>query len=183
MHYCARSPDRMAFRQRIAASGFSERCNLHFDDGDAEQKFDVAKVLGRPETDLHVFFCGPSGFIDHVADAAQRAGWPSSHVHLERFGTVPLDTSRDGSFQIKIASTGAVYDVPSDSSVVRILEQHDISVPVSCEQGVCGTCLMRVIEGQPDHRDVFLTDEEKAANDQFTPCCSRSLSPVLVLDI
>lgn len=54
---------------------------------------------------------------------------------------------------------------------------------MSCEQGVCGTCLTRVIEGIPDHKDLYLTPEEQAANDQFTPCCSRSKSARLVLDL
>ncbi|MDT4873253.1 Carnitine monooxygenase reductase subunit [compost metagenome] len=53
----------------------------------------------------------------------------------------------------------------------------------SCEAGVCGSCLTRVLEGTPEHRDTFLTDAERAANDQFTPCCSRSTSPTLVLDL
>ena len=54
---------------------------------------------------------------------------------------------------------------------------------MSCEQGICGTCLTRVLEGVPDHRDLFLTENEQALNDQFTPCCSRSKSPLLVLDL
>jgi vanillate monooxygenase ferredoxin subunit len=88
-----------------------------------------------------------------------------------------------GAFQIKIASTGAVYDVPADETVLRVLLQHDISVPFSCETGVCGTCITRVLEGVPDHRDVYLTDEERETNEEFTPCCSRANSGMLVLDL
>ena len=58
-----------------------------------------------------------------------------------------------------------------------------VEIMVSCEQGVCGTCITRVLGGVPDHRDLYFTDEEKAANDQFTPCCSRSKTPLLVLDL
>jgi vanillate O-demethylase ferredoxin subunit len=68
-------------------------------------------------------------------------------------------------------------------TVVAALAQAGVEVPTSCEQGVCGTCLTRVLSGEPDHRDVYLLDEEKAANDQFLPCCSRSKSPMLVLDL
>lgn len=67
--------------------------------------------------------------------------------------------------------------------MVEALAAQGVAIPVSCEQGICGTCLTRVCEGRPAHRDQFLTDEEHAANDQFTPCCSRSLTPVLVLDL
>ncbi|MNU03528.1 Phenoxybenzoate dioxygenase subunit beta [compost metagenome] len=58
-----------------------------------------------------------------------------------------------------------------------------IEIQMSCEQGVCGTCLTRVLDGIPEHKDMYLTEEEQAANDQFTPCCSRSRSPLLVLDL
>jgi len=84
---------------------------------------------------------------------------------------------------VQIGPDGAVYDVPAGASVVDVLAQHGIEVPVSCEQGVCGTCLTRVLDGTPDHRDVYLTDQERAANDCFTPCCSRSKSGRLVLDL
>ena len=67
--------------------------------------------------------------------------------------------------------------------MVQALAAAGVEVQTSCEQGVCGTCLTRVLEGEPDHRDLYLTPEEQAANDQFTPCCSRAKSPLLVLDL
>jgi len=89
----------------------------------------------------------------------------------------------DSSFEVKIASTGQLIHVESGQSVVTALLNENIEIPVSCEQGVCGTCVTRVLEGVPDHRDVYFSDEEKARNDQFTPCCSRSLSALLLLDL
>lgn len=182
-HYCARSIERMAFRAHIARSEFADRVSLHFDKGDASQKLDAAVVLAEKGTDVNLYVCGPAGFIDHIVTTAKSLGWLDSNIHLEHFGAPPADTSGDAAFQVKISSTGAVYDIPANCSVIRVLEQHGIDVPVSCEQGVCGTCLTRVIAGQPDHRDLFLTDAERAANDQFTPCCSRSKSAILVLDL
>jgi len=67
--------------------------------------------------------------------------------------------------------------------VVQALAEAGVYVPTSCEQGVCGTCVVRVLEGEPDHRDLYLTPAERAANDQFTPCCSRAKSARLVLDL
>ncbi|HWW26657.1 MAG TPA: 2Fe-2S iron-sulfur cluster binding domain-containing protein, partial [Caulobacter sp.] len=86
-------------------------------------------------------------------------------------------------FELVIASTGQVVPVAAHQTAAQALEAADVFVPVSCEQGVCGTCLTRVIEGQPDHRDAFQTEDERAANDQFTPCCSRARTPRLVLDL
>ena len=82
-----------------------------------------------------------------------------------------------------MASSGKVVVVPKDKTVVQALAAAGVEVQTSCEQGVCGTCLTRVLEGVPDHKDMYLTPEEQAANDQFTPCCSRSKTPVLVLDL
>ena len=82
-----------------------------------------------------------------------------------------------------LASSGRVIKVAPDRSVVQALAEAGVSVATSCEQGVCGTCLTRVIEGEPDHRDLYLTPQEQAANDQFLPCCSRAKSARLVLDL
>ena len=74
-------------------------------------------------------------------------------------------------------------EVGAKETIVQALARVGVEVPVSCEQGVCGTCLTRVIEGRPDHRDMYQTDEEKIENTQMTLCCSRSLDPRLVLEI
>lgn len=183
MHYCSRSPSRMAFREDIKASSFADRAHFHFDDGDAGQKLDLAAVLAAAPAGSHVYVCGPSGFIDYVVETAKQAGWSSDRVHFEYFGAAEIDTSGDTGFQVKIASTGDVYDVPADKRITEVLDEAGVFVPVSCEEGVCGTCLVRVLEGVPEHRDLYLTDAEHEANDQFTPCCSRSKSAMLVLDL
>ena len=183
LHYSTRSPERTAFREEIAASAYAQRVQFHFDDGDAAQKLDLEQVLGTPQAGTHLYVCGPAGYIDFVVKTAQRLGWSKDQVHLEYFGAAPQDTSGDGSFQVRIASSGAIYDVPPDQTVVQALQAHGIEILTSCEQGVCGTCITRVLQGECDHRDLYFTDEEKAANDQFTPCCSRAKTPLLVLDL
>jgi vanillate O-demethylase ferredoxin subunit len=94
-----------------------------------------------------------------------------------------VDTSADGSFDVQLNRSGKRFSVPADKTVLEVLLAQGVDVPSSCEAGVCGTCITRVLEGTPDHRDSYLTDDERRANDQFTPCCSRSLTPVLVLDL
>ena len=121
--------------------------------------------------------------MQHVLDSARAQGWQEDSLHREYFAATPADTSNDGSFSVKVGSTGQVFEVPADKTVVQVLESHGIDIAMSCEQGICGTCLTRVLEGVPDHRDLFLTENEQALNDQFTPCCSRSKSPLLVLDL
>ena len=89
----------------------------------------------------------------------------------------------DGSFEIEIASSGRIIEVAPDQSAIEALAAAGIDLPVSCEQGICGTCVTMVIAGEPDHRDMFLSAEDRAANDLFTPCCSRAISRRLVLDL
>ena len=86
-------------------------------------------------------------------------------------------------FDIHLARSGRVLQVLPDQSVLDVLKAHGVDVPTSCQQGVCGTCLTTVLAGEPDHWDMYLTPEEQATNTQFLPCCSRSKSPVLVLDL
>lgn len=183
MHYCSRAPERTAFRARIADSAFADRVSYHYDNGDDAQKLKLAEMIATSDADTHIYVCGPGGFIDHVVNTARQCGWPTANVHLEYFGAAPVDTDGDQPFDVKIASSGQVFTIPAGETVIKVLYDNGIDIPVSCEQGVCGTCLTRVLEGQPDHRDMYLTDDERAANDQFTPCCSRAKSALLVLDV
>jgi len=183
MHYCTRGRDRTAFYERIAGSSYAAQVDFHFDDGAPEQKLDLAAVLRASPAGTHLYVCGPGGFIDHVKNTARELGWAGERVHVEYFGASPEVLADGEPFQVKIASTGACHAVPADRTVVQVLHEAGIQVPVSCEQGVCGTCITRVLEGTPDHRDLYFTDQERAANDQFTPCCSRAKTPLLVLDL
>ena len=182
LHYCARARDRAAFVEHLRQAPYADRVFLHFDE-EPETLLDAARVLAAPGNDVHLYVCGPGGFMQHILDTAKNQVWQEACLHREYFAAAPTDTRADGSFSVKLARSGQVFDVPADCSVVQALERHGIEIPISCEQGVCGTCLTRVLEGVPEHRDMFLTEAEQACNDQFTPCCSRSKTPMLVLDL
>jgi vanillate O-demethylase ferredoxin subunit len=182
MHYCSRSPERTAFEARIRGAAFAGQVQFHFDSGGADQKLDMAALLAAADPATHIYVCGPGGFIDHVLASAKGCGWPAAQLHVEYFGA-QQDHANDGSFEVRLASSGKVLAIPADKSITTVLAEHGIDVPVACEQGVCGTCITRVLEGLPEHRDKYFTDEELAKNDQFTPCCSRSKSALLVLDL
>jgi vanillate monooxygenase ferredoxin subunit len=183
MHYCTRSPERTAFRKRITSSAYAPQVQFHFDDGAPAQKLDLDALLATPQAGAHLYVCGPKGFMDAVLGTARARGWPEAQLHYEFFAADVAPRSGDDAFEVQLASSGRVIVVAKDSSVTQALSAAGVEVPTSCEQGVCGTCLTRVIEGVPDHRDLYMTPEEQAANDQFTPCCSRSKSARLVLDL
>jgi len=183
MHYATRTPERTAFRQRITASAYADRVHFHYDSGEAAQKLDLGTLLKSPEAGTHLYVCGPRGFMDAVLGTARAQGWPEAQLHYEFFGAEVAKSDSDAGFEIQLASSGRVIMVAKDQTVTQALAAAGVEVMVSCEQGVCGTCLTRVLEGVPDHKDSYLMPEEQAANDQFTPCCSRAKTPRLVLDL
>lgn len=184
LHYCGRSSDRMAFVERIKNSFYGQRANFHFDDGPPSQRLDVLATLKRFSSDTHLYVCGPQGFIEAVLQVARQQDWDESRLHREFFSAAaPAHQTTDAAFSVRLARSGKVVMVGEHETIAEALRSQHVEIPLSCEQGICGTCLTRVIEGTPDHRDSFLTDDERARNDQFTPCCSRSHSPVLVLDL
>ena len=183
LHHCTRSRERTPFTERVAASAFARHTHHHFDDGEAAQKLDIAATLQRAPAGTHLYVCGPQGFMDAVLNAGRAAGWPEERLHREYFAAAPVDHANDGGFELEIASSGRVIPVRADQSALAALLAAGLDIPMSCEQGVCGTCLTRVKAGTPDHRDQYLTPEEQAANNQFLPCCSRASSARLVLDL
>lgn len=183
MHYCTRSRDRAAFLQRIAASRYAQRVQLHFDDGAADQKLDLVALLADPQDGVHLYVCGPKGFMDAVLATARAQGWPESQLRYEFFGAEVAKSDSDADFEVQLASSGRVIAVTKDQTVTQALSAAGVAVQTACEQGVCGTCLTGVLSGVPDHKDLYLTPEEQAANDQFTPCCSRAKTARLVLDL
>lgn len=182
LHQCVRSAKLAAFAERLASAPFAARAHLHCDDGSTEQKLDLPALLAAEPADSQLYVCGPNGFMEYVLDTARAQGWAEDRLHREYFAA-PEAESGGGAFTLRIASSGLELQVPEDRTALEVLEDAGFDIPVSCGQGICGTCLTRVVDGQPEHRDLFLSDEEKARNDQFTPCCSRSRSACLVVDL
>jgi vanillate O-demethylase ferredoxin subunit len=183
-HYCARSQSSAAFLERLAAADYADRVTLHFDDGAAAQRLDALAVFRAASKDAHAYVCGPGGFMDYVLASGAQAGLPEASLHSEYFKAPDDEKAPPGaSFQVRIASSGAVIEVGEADTIAKALRRSGISIEVSCEAGVCGACLTRVVEGIPDHRDYYLDDREKAKNDQIMVCCSRAHSPSLTLAI
>lgn len=183
LHYCVRTPARAAFCDLLQQAPFAKDVSLHFDDGPIEQRLNAASVLAKPKDGTHLYVCGPGGFMEHVLSTARAAGWPEAQLHREYFTAPAAAVAGDQPFEIALASSGAVITVAASQTALQSLLDHGIQVPMSCEQGLCGTCLVPVLDGIPDHRDSYLTEEEQAANTQFTPCCSRAKTARLVLDL
>ena len=181
LHYCARSGASAAFLDELKRVPFAERVKLHFDDATDGARLDPQADLPAPASGTQVYFCGPEGFMTWLAARCEAMGYTPKQLHREHFSA---DVSLAGdSFEVVLQRSGLTVPVPEGTSIVKALAKAGIRVETMCGQGICGTCLTDVLEGIPDHRDSFLTDEEHAANDQMTLCCSRALTARLVLDL
>ena len=184
LHYCTRSPERMAFMNYFKQASFHERVVMHFDNGSFSQRLAPERELASVDANTHLYICGPTGFIDWIVSAARYAGWFDSQIHLEYFSAPPqVEPESMAAFEVQIASTGQVFIIEPGDSITNVLRVNGIYIPTSCEQGICGTCLTSVMDGIPDHRDAFLTEDERNGNKMMMPCCSRAKSHRLVLDL
>ena len=163
-----------------AGAPVGDKVRLHFSADPRGRRFDPDRDLG-PVPGTTIYACGPAGFMEWVLDGASKAGFAPSQLHREDFKAT-VDPKGDG-FAIMARRSGRRVEVAPGQTMIQALASIGIKVDVSCQQGVCGTCMATVLEGTPEHRDTYLTDEERADNDQVLLCCSRSRSPVLVLEL
>jgi ferredoxin len=91
--------------------------------------------------------------------------------------------SENNTFEVHLAQRNLTLTVQPDQSILKVLQDAGVDVPFSCSEGICGTCLTKVKEGEPDHWDMYLTPEEQEKGDCMMVCISRSKSPRLVLDL
>ena len=141
----------------------------------------VEDALDAQPLGTHLSVCGPPAMMEAVCAAAKRHGWPGSRVHLERF---VLDTGPMDPFAVRLARSGRELAVGADETLLEALEAAGADVPYLCRQGICGECRLDVLDGTPDHRDIYLTADERAAGAAIMPCVSRCAGDgPLVLDL
>ncbi|AVN21857.1 oxidoreductase [Acinetobacter pittii] len=181
LHYCGASPEKCAFVDEIKNGELAKHTTFHFKSEGASHRAFFESAIKDIDLESHIYTCGPVGFMDWVINLATTHDFPEQQIHKEYF-QVETDTSGD-SFEVVAERSGKIIMVEAGETILQALAKEGIDIEMSCEQGVCGTCMCDVIEGEPDHRDVYFTDEEKASNEQILVCCSRSKTSRLVLDI
>lgn len=141
----------------------------------------LAEQLTTQSLGTHLYVCGPAAFMDAVLDQARELGWPPARLHSEAFGAAELDDGEP--FTVNLVRSGLKLDVPSGVSLLETLEKAGKTIPNMCRKGICGECVLPVLRGTPQHRDLYLTDQEKAENTTMMCCVSRSEDPELELDL
>ncbi len=182
LHYSAKSRGEAAFSEEISVSPWAEQAQFYF--SDQGNRLDAGKIFADLDPKAHIYVCGPERYINYVLQTAKEANWPEEQVHRELFqAPTSSEESENTAFELHLSLSGLTLDVPAESSVLDVLTEAGIDVPFSCGEGVCGTCITNVVDGTPEHRDHYLTDKEKACNREFLPCCSRSKTPSLTIEL
>lgn len=177
--YGGRKRASMGFLDELAPYG--DRVNLVPEDECG--MLDLDAELGTPRDGTLVYACGPSGLLDAVEQRC--ATWPPGSLHLERFSAKAPEPGGPANteFELVLQRSGLTLTVPPDKSVFDVCKSAGISVIGSCLEGICGTCETEVVDGDVDHRDSVLNEEEREANEYMMICVSRCRSARLTLDL
>jgi vanillate O-demethylase ferredoxin subunit len=188
LHYFARSAEHAAFLLLLSRAPFSDHVKFHL--GVAREQLDAVldACLQGSREGTHIYTCGPSPFMARVVAIGETRVAPQA-LHLERFAGEPVAATASGeaatldAFDVRIASSGATVRVNKDTTIVAALASIGIEVDTSCGEGACGTCMVDVVSGAPEHRDHCLSKAERASGKVICCCVSRATSPELVLDL
>lgn len=178
--YRGRSLPAMPFAEELATT---HPAHVTISAADQEPRPDLALLLREAPRGTAFYCCGPESMLDTLEDLMPTA-CPHGSLHIERFaGSSRTDGAPDTGFGVELRRTGRTMDVPADRSLLSVLRDVDPTLDFSCDNGVCGSCELRVLEGVPDHRDDVLQPAERERTDLIYPCVSRTRDRCIVVDI
>jgi len=180
LHYSGRSRASMAFVDELAAL-HGDRLHVHA--ADEGRRNDLRALLATPVPGAQVYACGPLRMLEALEACC--AAWPEGALRVEHFESTlaTLDPSKEHAFEVELKDSGLVITVPPDQTLLTALRAANVDVQSDCEEGLCGSCEVRVLAGKVDHRDVVLTRSERDANTKMMACCSRACEGRLVLEL
>jgi vanillate O-demethylase ferredoxin subunit len=167
IYYLVQKSSLAAFASHFDNSELGGNYHLHCDNENG--LFDFKQLMKTIPENSHIYTCGPEPMLNAILDAAQ-----NHDLHFERFSAAS---------EIKINSTGALYQVGADETILSVLKENGLYIDSGCSEGICGTCITDVLEGDIDHRDEILSDDEKISNEYMCVCVSRAKSKQIVLDL
>lgn len=173
--YCTRSPDVTAYLEEVTAL---PNTTVHHSYGVEDDRYDFWDHFETPSPTA-VYCCGPAGLIEEIQ--ALSGHWSENQIHFEDFAGVEAIRPDDREFQIHLAKSNMTLTVPKNKSILEVLRDTGIEMFSSCESGTCGTCKVSVLEGNVDHRDLALMDDQKA--NSIMVCVSRAQDGDLTLDL
>ena len=178
LHYAGRDASRMAYLQEVQAL---ESAQCWISGGDPTRRLPLTRLLQSHSAERHLYVCGPKSLISAVLQTARELGWDESRLHSELF-IGSLDSESPGAFEVELRSSGVTLQVPAGKSVLEAMIEADLDPLFDCRRGDCGVCVAQVLEGVAEHRDICLSERERAGG-SFCTCVSRASSARLVLDL
>lgn len=180
LHYFVGSDEDVAFRERIEALD-NVRIISGLDPKQTGREIDdILSTLNG--TDFQLYICGPPPMLDIVREKASDREIPSERVSFEYFrNDHEIDDSSE--FEVVLARSVMNLTVKAGRTILETLREAGVTMASSCEQGACGTCQVTVIDGEPDHQDVYLSDAEKESGNCMMTCVSRAKTSSLTLDL
>lgn len=182
LFYCVRTRRKAAFINvltELASHGDGEVVYT-FDGEPGGQMLDIAAAIAAEGPNTHFYCCGPNGMLTVYRVAC--ASLATDRVHLEYF-TSDVSAASGGGFVVVLARSGRRVPIPPGETILDALVREGLQLSFSCKEGICGACETGVIDGVPDHRDMILSEADRAANGSMMICCSGSRTPELVLDL
>uniref|UniRef100_UPI003F65BC6F PDR/VanB family oxidoreductase n=1 Tax=Rhodococcus opacus TaxID=37919 RepID=UPI003F65BC6F len=176
--YGGRSLESMAFREELARYG--DKVRIH--PQDTHGLLDLATELADPALGTAIYCCGPEPLLAAIENHCEST-WPAGALHVERFRADLPDLTHARPIEVELAQSGITLTVPTDKTILEVLTEAGVEVDASCEEGTCGTCEVRVLEGTPEHHDVVLTESERESGECMMICVSRAKSKCLKLDL
>jgi len=174
--YCGRDAESMPFTRQLS-SQYGDAVEFH--ESSKDGRADLKTVLNRADQDTEIYCCGPNSMLEEIKKICSAKSF--DRLHYEHFSAA--ENKLDGrQFEVVFARSGITTTVPSDKSILQVAEENGVDIDSSCQEGVCGACETRVIDGTPDHRDTVLSAKERTAGRSIMVCVSRCNSPRLVLD-
>lgn len=178
LHYSGRSRATLAFIDELAQL-HGERFHLHVSDEGTRNDFAALNV----DDATRVYACGPARMLEALETCS--TNWPDDALRVEHFAVTKgtLDPAQERAFEVELKDSGLVLNVAADQTVLDALRRANIDVQSDCEEGLCGSCEVRVLAGEIDHRDVVLTRAERDTQSRMMTCCSRAKCGRIVLEL
>ena len=182
LHICAKTREDIPFSYELENWTFAPHVSIHIDKH-GKASLPLPRVLAGPNDDTLIYVCGPLGFNHWVKNGALDLGWPAEQIKQEIFSIDAREQKEPKAFELVLQKSGKSLIVEKDLTIIDSLLLNHIKVAYSCLQGTCGTCIASVIDGEVDHRDAVLSEEERLEGKKICLCVSRSKGNRLIIDI
>lgn len=178
IHYTARTKADLVFSQEVQLLA-GENAYLYHTSGEGSKRLDLRSLMFKRSEDTHIYMCGPTRLIGEVRELGEEFGWHRSSIHFESFGVAP--TLSDSEIVVTLKKSQQVIQVKPTQTILDALIDAKVSVPYDCKRGECGMCVTNIVEGEAEHRDVYLDTDERAQS--LCVCVSRAKGTSLTLDL